>query len=118
MGFMLKPGIDTGRKVSLSAKKPILTLVLLFLFISSACSRGVYVSALDLTATAQSAHGENIPKPQGTSEIQDPLASTLFVTPLSTLNTAPIGGGSTPEAPGVELTETAIPQEPTLNPNP
>ncbi len=115
MGFMLKPGIDTGRKVSLSAKKPILTLVLIFLFISTACSRGVYVSALDLTATAQSEHADNIPKPQITSEISDALEATLFVTPIPTLNTAPIGGGSTLEAPGMELTEPEV-LEPTLTP--
>lgn len=116
MGIILRPGTDTGQKASLFVKKPILYLLILIVFISSACSRGVYVSALDLTATAQAQHADNIPKPQTTPEMPDSVESTLFVLPDPTENSVSIGGGSPSEIVGIDLTVTEVPQDPTPTP--
>ncbi len=116
MEFRLKPGIDTGRKASLFVKHPILVLLIVFFLISSACSRGVYVSALDLTATAQAAHADDSPQPQNTPAIMDSLAATLFATAGPPENESQIGGGTTPEVPGPDLTATEAPPLPSLTP--
>ncbi len=111
-----KPGTSTGRKVLSVNKRPFLLLLIIFTLVSGACSRGVYVSALDLTATAQMEHAENIPKP-ATEEVVPFYTEVPAVleTPQPTTEQAPIGGALT-EGVAEDLTETAEVIEPSLTP--